>query len=108
MALRLFVARGHGQGQQFIVMQPMVFIGRDASCDVVLSDEGVSQRHARITERDGRYFVSDLKSSNGTLLNGAPLLDEREVGNGDALGVGTAVVQLSLLEVPDATQRRRL
>ncbi|MBK7858367.1 MAG: FHA domain-containing protein [Archangiaceae bacterium] len=108
MAFRLFIARGQSQGQQFIAMQPMVFIGRDASCDVVLSDPGVSSRHVRITERDGHYFAVDLQSSNGTLLNGAPLAVEREIVSGDSLGVGTAVVQLSLLEVPDATLRRRL
>jgi pSer/pThr/pTyr-binding forkhead associated (FHA) protein len=108
MALRLFIARGHNTGQQFIAVQPMVFIGRDPSCDVVLADDGVSGRHVRITEREGRYFASDLHSSNGTTLNGKPLVVEREVGNGDALGVGMALVQLGVLEVPDATERRRL
>lgn len=107
MAFRLFIARGNSQGQQFIAVQPMVFIGRDPGCDVVLSDAGVSLKHVRITERDGRYYVEDLKSSNGTLLNGQALLAEAELSNGDSLGVGTAVVQVSVLEVPDATARKR-
>lgn len=108
MPLRLFIARGNAQGQSFIAVQSTVFIGRDAGCDVVLSDTGVSGRHVRIVERDGRYFAEDLTSSNGTLLNGAPLPGERELNDGDALGIGGAVVQLSILDAPDATSRKKL
>jgi len=98
MPFRLFIARGNSQGQTFIAVQPIVFIGREAGCDVVLSDPGVSGRHVRIAERDGRFFVSDLQSANGTLLNGARLSGEAELHPGDSVGVGTAVVQLMSLE----------
>lgn len=109
MPLRLFVARGNNQGQTFIAVQPLVLIGRDTDCDVVLSDAGVSSKHVRIAERDGRYFAADLQSSNGTLLNGAPLLAaDREISSGDALGIGTAVVQLTVLDVPDLSSKKRL
>ncbi len=108
MPLRLFIARGNAQGQSFIAVQSTVFIGRDPGCDVVLSDTGVSGRHVRIVEREGRYFAEDLTSANGTLLNGAPLPAQQELSDGDALGIGAAVVQLSILDAPDLSIRKKL
>jgi hypothetical protein len=57
---------------------------------VVLHDHGVSRRHARIFARGGRYYVMDLGSSRGTLLNGKPLgrEKEQELHGGDRLAMG--------------------
>ena len=44
--------------------------GRHPSCQVVLDNEAVSRQHAQILENHGHYFLEDLKSRNGTLLNG--------------------------------------
>src|SRR5690606_9950918 len=46
-------------------------IGRDARCDIVLDDTGVSRRHARLDKTDAGYFeLVDLSSTNGTLVDG--------------------------------------
>lgn len=45
-------------------------IGRDSSCDLVLQSELVSRRHAVLYEEDGEFILQDLKSGNGTLVNG--------------------------------------
>ena len=45
-------------------------IGRHPSCDVVMTGDTVSRRHARLTFRDGGWIVQDLDSTNGTRLNG--------------------------------------
>lgn len=46
-------------------------IGRDARCDIVLDDDGVSRRHARVDKTDAGYFeLVDLSSTNGTLVDG--------------------------------------
>lgn len=47
-----------------------LLIGRHRSCDVVLSSDAVSRRHARIFFRDGGWIVQDLESTNGTRVNG--------------------------------------
>ncbi|MBL8956496.1 MAG: FHA domain-containing protein [Myxococcaceae bacterium] len=107
MAFRLFIARGTHQGQSFIAVQPAVVIGREPSCDVVLSDPGVSGRHVKISERGGRFFVADLHSANGTLLNGARVWAEVELKEGDSVGIGTAVVQLTAPDAASSSGRRR-
>ena len=46
-----------------------IVIGRHPDCDIIIDDASVSRRHARIEFLDGVYFVEDLDSRNGTLLN---------------------------------------
>jgi len=52
-------------------------IGRVSSCDICISDANVSRRHAAIVCRDGEWYIEDLDSTNGTLLNGRPIVSER-------------------------------
>ena len=46
-----------------------LLVGRDAKCDLVLADDSLSRRHAKIEKRDGRFYVTDLDSTNGTYVN---------------------------------------
>ena len=45
-------------------------LGRDESCSIMIADNKVSRRQIEIVETEGRFFVTDLGSSNGTILNG--------------------------------------
>ena len=45
-------------------------LGRQDTCDVVLSSKGISRNHAEISKLEGSYFITDTDSGNGTLLNG--------------------------------------
>jgi hypothetical protein len=45
-------------------------LGRDADCDLVLDDERVSRRHARVAFADGAWRITDLASKNGLAVNG--------------------------------------
>jgi pSer/pThr/pTyr-binding forkhead associated (FHA) protein len=92
MAFQLLIARGNSEGQQFVVVQPVIRIGRDDDNDVVLSDAGVSRQHTRIFENLGRPWVEDLGSANGTLVNGERLGLPRELKTGDALAIGAALI----------------
>lgn len=55
----------------------VVTVGRSPSCDVVIDHPSVSGQHAQLVYRDGACQVIDLDSSNGSQLNGMPLLDEQ-------------------------------
>lgn len=65
-------------------------IGRRNDCDLVLEDEGVSRRHARITFEDGAYVVEDLDSANGTVVRGGRVGRHR-LKDGDVLQFGPFV-----------------
>jgi FHA domain/zinc-ribbon domain len=66
----------------------MTVIGRQPDSTVSLPSSTVSRRHAQI-RRDGRqYFVSDLNSTNGTLLNREPVIGEELLHDRDEIGVG--------------------
>lgn len=60
--------------EKFAGQRPEVSLGRHPDLvDEIIPDEQVSRRHLRITARDDQFYIEDLNSSNGTLLNGHPL-----------------------------------
>jgi FHA domain len=63
-------------------------IGRSADADVQIEDRYASGLHARIYSHGGRFYVEDLKSTNGTLLNEAALSGEAELMDGDRIRIG--------------------
>jgi hypothetical protein len=67
--------------------QEKLLIGRDDACDVVLEDLSVSRRHAQLYFRAGSWIVQDLHSTNGILLNDAPI-GRSELRPGDRLTLG--------------------
>ncbi len=67
-----------------------VVLGRDATCSVCIPEQAVSRQHARIYEHGGAFFVKDLGSRNGTLVNGT-YVDERALAPGDEVRVGDAI-----------------
>jgi FHA domain len=69
-------------------------IGRSKDSDVQIEDRYASGLHARVFERGGRYFVEDMSSTNGTLLNGATLQGEAELIDGDTVQIGDTEFRL--------------
>jgi pSer/pThr/pTyr-binding forkhead associated (FHA) protein len=65
-----------------------LLIGRHRSCDVVLSSDAVSRRHARIFFRDGGWILQDLESTNGTMVNGVRV-GRCRLAPGDRIRLGT-------------------
>lgn len=64
-----------------------LLVGRHRDCDVVLTDPTVSRRHARLRFRDGNWVLRDLDSTNGTTVNGRPVVRCRLLP-GDRLTLG--------------------
>jgi diguanylate cyclase (GGDEF)-like protein len=62
-------------------------LGRDAICEIYVDEPAVSRCHARIVERNGDYYVADLRSTNGTFVNNSRV-DVRKLIDGDYLRVG--------------------
>jgi pSer/pThr/pTyr-binding forkhead associated (FHA) protein len=69
-------------------VRPPAEIGRSKDVGVALSDPEVSRRHARLSSYDGVVYVEDLRSRNGTFLNGRRVTEAIEVREGDEVDVG--------------------
>jgi len=85
----LIAERGGGldAGERFDLIGGLS-IGRSKESDVQIEDRYASGFHARVFSRGGRYFVEDMDSTNGTLLNDATLKEEAELIDGDVVKIG--------------------
>ena len=63
-------------------------IGRGKTAEVSIDNSAVSRQHARLEMRNGKYFLTDLKSANGTLVNGRKIKDTVRVAKGDRVQIG--------------------
>lgn len=90
LLLRVFKNGALEGVRQFDTSQ--VIIGRNADAQVALNDAQVSPLHAMIEEREGTYFLTDLGSTAGTILNGKKVLEEK-VQSGDEIVLGGYTIQ---------------
>jgi hypothetical protein len=85
----LVAERGGGlrAGERFDLIGGLS-IGRSAEADLRIEDRYASGVHVRIFSRDGRTYIEDMNSTNGTLLNDATLHGEAELIDGDVVRIG--------------------
>jgi len=85
----LVVEEGGGlsKGERFDLFGG-ISLGRSPEADVRLDDRYASGIHARVFNRGGGYFVEDMNSTNGTLLNSRELHGEAELSSGDKIRIG--------------------
>ena len=77
-----------GTRERYPLAKTRVTVGRSRESDIFLPDQWLSRHHAAIEERDDGYWVADLKSKNGTLLNGEAVRDWRRLRPGDVITLG--------------------
>lgn len=78
--------------QQF--NHPEITIGRDLSCELAVTDEMVSARHARLSYHHNQWWVEDLQSTNGTYLNDERVYTATVLIEGDELRCGKLYFQI--------------
>jgi pSer/pThr/pTyr-binding forkhead associated (FHA) protein len=78
---------GLGAGERFDLIGGLS-IGRSGEADVRIDDRYASGLHARIFSRDGRTYLEDMSSTNGTMLNDATVSGEAELIDGDVVRIG--------------------
>ncbi|MHB8879802.1 MAG: FHA domain-containing protein, partial [Myxococcaceae bacterium] len=98
MAFQLKISKGSGEGKVFSFAEKEARIGRTPENDIIVKDGGVSRNHARVYAKGGKYFVEDLKSSNGTRLNGTTIAGPRELKTGDSVTVGDVTFDFVAVE----------
>jgi DNA-binding winged helix-turn-helix (wHTH) protein len=87
-------------GQRWLV-EGAIVVGRDQSCDIVISDRQISRYHARLTPTEEGVLLEDLGSKNGTFYNGALLEDPVILADGDMIQI--SLVQHFVFLSSDAT-----
>lgn len=86
--MRLRYARKDGTQMEFELGDRPITIGRSPEADVVVLDEKVSRVHCGIRLWDGEFFIKDLKSRNGTVVNGQRV-EMIRLNPGDRIRVGS-------------------
>ncbi len=71
-----------------IALEAVTSLGRAAQNTIVLKDPSVSAEHALISHRLGQWWIEDLGSKNGTLVNGLRLDQPTVLQTGDVIGIG--------------------
>ncbi|MBN1295286.1 FHA domain-containing protein [bacterium] len=89
----LIVERGPGIGDSYHLRQAVLTIGRSPVNLVQINDKSVSRRHAQLRLTEDQYFVTDLKSSNGTFINGKRLSEATLLEHDDLLQLGEVVLR---------------
>jgi pSer/pThr/pTyr-binding forkhead associated (FHA) protein len=90
--------QGEGSQREFIIRNAEAVIGRDPGCDVWLDDSTISARHARLRYHHKQWWLEDLNSTNGTMLNDQPVRQSAVLDSSDRITCGS--FELRLQEAP--------
>jgi pSer/pThr/pTyr-binding forkhead associated (FHA) protein len=76
------------EGQVLEIKLPQFLVGRDPQCHLRPASPLISKRHCVLIQRDGKAFIRDFDSTNGTFVNDQPVKGERELFHDDQLKIG--------------------
>jgi pSer/pThr/pTyr-binding forkhead associated (FHA) protein len=93
---KIILTDGTMKGRSFDFDDNNVFIGRSSKNDVQIKDNAISRKHLKLFKIGKRFFIEDLKSTNGTLINGEPIAsgESYEVNTDDSIQIGGTVIRL--------------
>jgi pSer/pThr/pTyr-binding forkhead associated (FHA) protein len=86
---------GSANLDEFLMEKDMALFGRGSNCDVVLTEKKASRKHFEVRRQGLSFFLKDLNSANGTLVNGVAVT-EAELVAGDHIQVGESKIQFSI------------
>ena len=81
-----------GEQRRMVFSKAEITIGRVQGNDIVLPKGNVSKRHARIVLKDSKFIIVDLKSTNGTYVNGRKITSPLVVKDSDKIYIGDFIV----------------
>jgi PAS domain S-box-containing protein len=93
----LVVISGRYKGHRIPLSKEVIRIGRDRTCEIALDDEAASRVHSEVVRGSTGFLLRDLRSTNGTYLNGARI-SESPLQNGDRVGVGDTIMLMQVEE----------
>ena len=99
---------GKYQGGEFpLRMNREIIIGRSSDLDMVLVEDMVSRRHAKISSTDAEVYIQDMGSTNGTFVNGEKIAGRALLHEGDRILVGTSIIKVVAVDGQARAARAR-
>lgn len=108
MRVVLKVVGGKNDGREITIAVPRFIIGRGDTAHLRPSSDLVSREHCAIVIEDGNVTISDLKSRNGTFINGEQLSGSHVATSGDALRVGRLHFEVIIDPVKSGNKKPRV
>ena len=90
----ILISEKGGETKRLEFDRPEITIGRVQGNDIVLPKGNVSKRHSRIVFKDGKYIIVDLKSTNGTYVNGRKITAPLVVKGTDKIYIGDFIMNI--------------
>lgn len=87
----MIVLKGSSVGEMYRLQAGETVIGRASTAAIMLGDDGISRRHARVLVEGNVVRIEDLQSSNGTLVNGVRV-DVQTLKDGDQIQIGSTTI----------------
>lgn len=106
MKFKLILIAPNSKSQTFKVTNMRFVIGRSASANLRINSLSVSRKHCEIFEKNGKSYIRDLNSSNGTRLNGERLDSIKKLKSGGQLQIGKFVFQIASLDEPKTEEKK--
>jgi hypothetical protein len=88
------ITQGSQAGLSAELADGVIMIGRGADCQVILDDDYVSTRHARVVSGENGVYVEDLGSTNGTYVNGQRITAPTTITLADTVRIGKTILKL--------------
>ena len=88
------ISQGNQAGLAADLASGVIMIGRGADCQLILEDDYVSTRHARVVSTPNGIYVEDLGSTNGTYVNGQRITAPTTITLADTVRIGKTILRL--------------
>src|SRR5215831_13434890 len=104
----LVVVEGQGEGSHFRLTEPLISVGREDTCTFQVLDDEVSRKHlqVKLNRGDGRHYAGDYRSANGVFVNGAKIVLDTALADGDRIRIGGTTLMYLAGEHADAAAAR--
>jgi diguanylate cyclase (GGDEF)-like protein len=104
----LIVIAGPSFGEMYKLKGERAVLGRGDRADIRVIDDGVSREHAAVERQDGKLVLVDLKSTNGTFLNGQRV-PRQDLADGDKISIGSnTILKFTYQDRADEHYQRQL
>jgi pSer/pThr/pTyr-binding forkhead associated (FHA) protein len=100
---KLYIINGLKRGHSFDIKSATTFVGRAPDNDIQMEDSSVSRRHMKISRSGDKFYIEDLRSQNGTLVNAQAIKpgEQHEVKEGIPIVIGNILISLSKMSSDD-------